>query len=208
MSSEWDLPLPAGLGFFVCEVEKLVRIASPPHSLSHWMKKKKSEWLCQGGEDGLEVKSYGPCWHKGVLERRRKKGSCVHQSTCAGAALCTNRIVADVAWIMSGGGAWNALPRGCLSLQGSDERERAGFFVYPGVPALLGTTKNCFWSSLSCGYFHFALENVLKLAWMLQGYQGKRSTLDQRNSFVNAGKRAEGNILWIGDCIERLNFHS
>lgn len=35
-----------------------------------------------------------PMETQGELEK--KKGSCVHQSTCAGAALSTNGVVADV----------------------------------------------------------------------------------------------------------------
>lgn len=61
---------------------------------------------------------------------------------------------------MSGGGARNLLPEGCLSLQESDGRERAGFFVYPGIPALLRTARSfcLLLTDLTGDHFSFALK--------------------------------------------------
>lgn len=103
-----------------------------PQSLKE--KKKKRDRLCQDAENGLEVKSYGPCWHKGELESGRKKKknrSCVHQSTCAGVAQNTNGVVADVVWIMSGGGAWNP-SASRVSVTARERWERKGrlFFLF------------------------------------------------------------------------------
>lgn len=51
-------------------------------------------------------------------------------------------------------------------MRGSDERERAGFFVYPGVPALLRAAHSFLGepAGFVCGYFYFALKLLLLLA--------------------------------------------
>lgn len=65
------------------------------------------------------MKSYGFKKNKRDLERGGK-GSYVHQSTCAGAALSTNRVVADVVGIMSGGrGMRPSVRRVSVSVRGA-----------------------------------------------------------------------------------------
>lgn len=61
-------------------------------------------------------------------------------------------------------------------MRGSDERERAGFFVYPGVPALLRTAPQFFGGALldlSVDYFYTcALKTFLRLC--VDAAQGKK----------------------------------
>lgn len=152
MSSQWEL----------------VRTASPSHFLSHWRKKREKWEYVSWCKHGLEVKSYGPCGHKGELNRGGK-GSYAHQSTWAGAAQSTKGVVADVVWIMSGGGAWNPLPAECLSVRGERWERKGRLFC---LSRSTSSPQNCLQflvepAGFVSGYFHFALRIFLKFTWML-----------------------------------------